>query len=239
VVVGELAVDRLSLADRAAEVLREQILSGAFQSGSRLIEARLAESLRVSRGTVRTALKQLSHEGLVETTPFTGWAVAQLSDRDAWELCLLREVLEGLAARLAAQSISPNSIERLKRAFQQLTDAARSGSRAAVVTADLALHKSIMQLSGNRRLVQQYDLIEQQLKLYIALSDLRSVDLWEVVEWHKELVEAILAGDAERAERAAKDNATKNGQELVRQLKSVTAEEATPSATDAKLGGES
>lgn len=238
-VIGELAVDRLSLADRAVEVLREQILSGAFPPGRRLTEARLAEDLRISRGTVRTALKQLSHEGLVEATPYTGWAVAQLSVRDAWELCLLREVLEGLAARLAAHATSPDNCERLKRAFQQLIDAARSGSRVAVVTADLALHKTIMQLSGNRRLVQQYELIEQQLKLYIALSDLRSVELWEVVEWHKVLVEAILAGDANRAERAAKDNATKNGQELVRQLKSVTAEEATPSAMDAKLGGES
>lgn len=234
---GNLTVDRLSLADRAAEVVREQVLSGAFPPGSRLTEARLADSLRLSRGTVRTALKQLKHEGVVEMTPYTGWAVAQLSVRDGWELWTLRGALEGLAARLAAQSMSPQNAERLKRAFQRLIDAAESGSRSAVVGADLALHKAILELSGNRRLVQQYKLIEQQLKLYIALSDRRSVNLAEVVEWHEALVTAIVAGDAESAERIAKDNAAQNGEELVRQLETFTAEMSSTSGKDAKLGG--
>ena len=238
-VIGELAVDRMSLADRAAEVLRDQILCGAFPPGSRLTEARLADSLKISRGTVRTALNQLKHEGLVEVTPYTGWAVAQLSVRDAWELRALRGALEGLAARHAAQVMSTQNAVRLRAAYQNLINAARSGSRSDVVRADLALHKTIIELSGNRHLVQQYDVIEQQLMLYIALSDRRSLDLAEVVEWHKALVEAIIAGDTESAERIAKNNAEQNGQELVRQLKDTTVGIAKASTTDAKLGGES
>jgi DNA-binding GntR family transcriptional regulator len=64
-----LLVERRSLVDRAAQILRQGILEGRFPSGSRLLETWLAEQMQLSRGTVRAALRELTHEGLVRAFP--------------------------------------------------------------------------------------------------------------------------------------------------------------------------
>lgn len=221
----DLAVDRRGLARQATDILREQILGGHFAPGFRLIEASLADQLRLSRGTIRSALQQLAHEGLVDCVPYTGWAVRTLSPEDARELWTLRGVLEGLAARLAAEAMTPERKLRLQSAYRALTEAARSGDRARVVEADLNLHKTILELSGHRRLNEQYKLVEQQIRMFIALSDSCSADLDEVAVWHDTLVEAIGAGNGEQAERLARDNAEKTGQILIERLRNQRPEE--------------
>lgn len=216
---SELAVDRRSLARQAADVIREQILGGHFAPGFRLIETWLADQLGLSRGTIRSALQQLAHEGLVDCVPYTGWAVRALSPEDARELWTLRGVLEGLAARLAAEAMTPDRRQRLEAAYQALNEAARSGERARVVEADLALHKTILELSGHRRLNEQYQLVEQQIRMFIAFSDSCSADLEEVAAWHDSLIAAIGAGDGEQAERLARANAEETGRILIERLR--------------------
>ncbi len=79
-------VERRSLDRRAADVLREEILSGRFPPGYRLVETWLAQQLQVSRGTVRAALSELAHQGLVDQVAYTKWSVPDLKAQDAWEL---------------------------------------------------------------------------------------------------------------------------------------------------------
>lgn len=223
-----LVVDRRSLARQAADILREQILGGQFGPGFRLVETWLAGQLRLSRGTIRSALQQLAHEGLVDCVPYTGWAVRALSPEDARELWTLRGVLEGLAARLAAESMTPERRVRLESAHRALAEAARSGDRARVVEADLNLHKTILELSGHGRLREQYKLVEQQIRMFIALSDSCSAELDEVSAWHDSLVEAIGAGDAERAEYLARGNAEKTGRILIERLRNQETDKPHP-----------
>jgi DNA-binding GntR family transcriptional regulator len=202
----DLRLSKRRLDRQAADVLRDQILSGRFAPGLRLVEATLAEQLGVSRGTVRAALSDLAHEGLVSQVAYTKWMVPELSAEDAWELYSLRGSLEGLAARLAAQRRTPATVATLAEAYERLASAVASERRSAVAAADLALHKTIVGITGHRRLIAQYKLIEQQVRHYIASSNAEIYDLHQIIDEHAPIVKAIVAGDADRAERLAHDH---------------------------------
>jgi DNA-binding GntR family transcriptional regulator len=202
----DLKLSKRRLDRQAADVLREQILSGRFAPGLRLVEAALAEQLGVSRGTVRAALSELAHEGLVSQVAYTKWMVPELSAQDAWELYTLRGSLEGLAARLAAERRTPATMAVLSEAYERLAGAVGSARRSAVATADLALHKTIVGITGHQRLIAQYKLIEQQVRHYIATSNAQIYDLHQIIDEHQPIVKAIVAGDAGRAERLAHDH---------------------------------
>src|SRR5205085_9385750 len=90
-----------------ADLMREQILTGGFRQGARLVEARIAQQLDVSRGPVREAFKPLRSEGLVKEEPRRGTFVVSLSAQDVQNVYGLRAAVEGRAARLLAQSRSP------------------------------------------------------------------------------------------------------------------------------------
>jgi DNA-binding GntR family transcriptional regulator len=212
-----LLVERKSFVQQAADILRQGILDGTFLPGSRLLETWLAEQMKLSRGTVRAALRELTHEGVVRPIPYTGWEVAELSIKDARELCAVRAALEALAARLAAETISPEKAEKLNAAYDKLAEAARRRSHRQCVENDLALHKTIFEITDNSRLVDLYAQIEQQIRMLVAFSDLRS-DFDEFVSWHAPLVKSINEGNAKAAARIAEENANKNGVELVSQL---------------------
>jgi DNA-binding GntR family transcriptional regulator len=201
---SNLTVVPRSLDDQAADIIREQILRGEFPPGTRLLEIELSEQLNLSRGTIRSALQQLTYEGLVVQFPYRGCAVSGLSSQDAWELYTLRSALEGLAAELAAEAITPAKAETLQAALQQLAQAAAGGNWNEVADVDFALHQTIIQLSGHQRLQEQYKIVGQQIRLYIASCNALSPTLDGIVEDHKLLVEAICSGNAATAEQIAK-----------------------------------
>lgn len=211
-----MAIVPRSLDVQAAEVLREEILNGTLTPGSRLLEIELSERLKLSRGTIRSALQQLAYEGLVVQFPYRGCVVAGLTAKDAWELYTLRSALESLAARLAATAIRADKVDRLQASLQQLKVAAKQGWKE-VTEADFALHKTILNLSEHHRLQAQYQIISSQIKLYIASCNALNPDLEEIIRQHESLVAAICSGDAERAEKIAKEHNT-DGQLLVEHL---------------------
>jgi DNA-binding GntR family transcriptional regulator len=196
-------LDRRSLDHRVADILRQQILSGALPPGHRLVETALAESLAISRGTLRSALRALTHEGLVAQVAYTKWMVRDLSPTDAWELYTLRGSLEGLAARLVTERQKPDAIASVKHAFDRLESAVAAESHADVAEADAGLHKAIVLAAGHARLQEQYRLLEQQIRRYILLTNAAIIDLHQMMPAHQPLVEAILVGDVESAARLA------------------------------------
>jgi DNA-binding GntR family transcriptional regulator len=199
-------LDRRSLDHRVADILRGQILSGALPPGHRLVETALAEGLAISRGTLRAALRALTHEGLVAQVAYTKWMVPELSPADAWELYTLRGSLEGLAARLVTERQRPEAIASVKHAFDRLESAVAAESHPDVAEADAGLHKTIVMATGHQRLQEQYHLLEQQIRRYILLTNAAIIDLSQMVPAHRPLVEAILVGDIESAARLAQEH---------------------------------
>ncbi|MGZ9724354.1 GntR family transcriptional regulator [Rhizobium miluonense] len=198
----------------AANRLRDALVSGRIAAGSRLTEISLAEQFALSRGTIRAALQRLVSEGLVVQRPYAGWEVTTLAPHDVWELGTLRASLEGLAGRLAADRIDDAGRATLLKSFRAMEDAARDESQD-LLTADLALHRTIVSLSGNERLAHHYDLIANQLRLYIASSNHLVGVEGGIIERHYELIKPILNGDGDAAEQAFRDLFRRANRELV------------------------
>lgn len=200
-------VQKRSLEDQAADLLRQDIVDGQLPPGTRLVEKTLAAEYGLSRGTIRIALQKLGAEGLLTQIPYAGWSVAELDETDLWELNTLRGALEGLAAKLAAERITVSGAARLREAHQRLLTFSEAGDRQAVTRGDLALHQVIIEIAGHKRLAQQYRLIENQILSAIATEN-QTVDPAGVGKSHDALVAAICEGNAEQAEAEAINNIT-------------------------------
>lgn len=200
-------INKRSLEDQAADLIREDIINGELTPGTRLVETTLAKEYGLSRGTIRIALHQLGSESLITQVPYAGWSVSQLTEQDLWELSTLRSTLESMAARLAAEHITAAGAEQLREAYAYLLECCAGDDYNAITRADLALHKTIIDLSGHGRLAKQYQLIENQLLSYISVSN-QSFAPEVVGSSHRALVEAICEGRGADAAAEAEHNMT-------------------------------
>ena len=204
----------------AVHALKSHLLSGGAVPGQRLTEVALAERLRVSRATVRTALHQLTQEGLVRQIPYTGWEVVPLTAHDAWELYTLRSSLEALAARLAASRRGAEAERPISEALARLEHACRATDPSAIAHADFNLHKTIIRIAQHRRLLEQYTLIEQQTRLYIQSSDALIAHPQEILAQHVPIAEAIVSRRGALAAKLSEQHNLDEGEKLVAHLKS-------------------
>lgn len=114
------AVPMLTREEYVAKVLREAILRSDIKPGERLDQTKIAEQFRVSRTPVRNALLILSNEGLVEMTPHAGAMVSEMQPAEIEEIYFIRGVLEGIAARLAVESMTDEDLELLEKRLEDL-----------------------------------------------------------------------------------------------------------------------
>lgn len=209
------AIKKQSAESLTVESLREAITTGHLPAGTRITEMDLAEQFQVSRGTVRIALYQLMREGIVDQTPYTGWAVSKLTAHDVWELYPLRAKLESLGAQLAAEQINDDGRTLLTSKYEQLIAVCKTGNRTEIARADFELHRAIVELSRNRRLLEHYKLIEQQFKIFLLASTFTHTDVKNVVGEHLPIVEAILSGNGSEAARLTEAHNMMGGQRLM------------------------
>ncbi|MET4577029.1 GntR family transcriptional regulator [Ottowia thiooxydans] len=206
---------------QATDALRAEIIKGRILPGTRLTEVVLADQFEVSRGTVRVALQQLSQEGLIIQVPYTGWIVIPISSQDAWELYTLRAALEALAAKLATEQMTESGRVALRKCLDGLAEACEQKNSRAVAEADFRLHKTIISLAKHERLANQYRLVEQQVRIYIASNDALTVNYQNTINFHSQIVEAILAGNAAEASRLSEEHNTHDGERFVQHLRKI------------------
>lgn len=204
------------LLDRqAANSIRQQIVNGTMPPGHRLLEAVLSRELEVSRGTIRSALMQLTNEGLVQQVAFTKWEVAKASPREAWELYTLRAVLEGMAAGLAARYATKEQREELSQIFAQLESAVHANEREAATDADFALHRAIVSMSGHKRLIREHERLILQVRFQMFHIGFSPRNYDDLIDDHRALTEAVVSGDAARAEELARNHNTAEVERLL------------------------
>ena len=201
-----------SLAEDAADRIREQILAGGFSQGEHLVEAKIAEQLAISRGPVREAFKLLRAEGLLMEEPRRGTFVVSLAADDVREIYGLRAALEGRAARTLARERNPKALERLEVLADEIDAAVTAGDPAAVSRADLAFHQGLCELSGNSRILEVFDRYVPTLRALLRLDELVLRSLSEVSLQHRPFVEAIGAGDEDAAARLLSEHSEQAGE---------------------------
>jgi DNA-binding GntR family transcriptional regulator len=188
-----------SLAEDAADRIREQILAGGFRPGEHLVEAKIAQQLNVSRGPVREAFKLLRADGLVEEEPRRGTFVVRLDAQDVREIYQLRAAIEGRAASLLAAARGDAALAELRELADRIDAAVRARDMAAVSNADVAFHEALCRLSGNRRLEEVFARYVPMLRGLLRLDERVYRSLDEIALQHRPLLDAIESGDADLA----------------------------------------
>ena len=210
-----------SLAEDAADRIREQILAGGFVQGEHLVEARIAEQLNVSRGPVREAFKLLRSEGLLLEEPRRGTFVVSLSADDVREIYSLRAAIEGRAARLLAGKKDAAAIAELQALLASIEAAAKADDVAALYRQDLAFHDAVCRLSGNARLHEVFARYVPMLRALLHVDERMQDSLADVAEQHRPIVEAIEAGDVQAAMAHAEQHCDQAGDLIAAYLESL------------------
>jgi DNA-binding GntR family transcriptional regulator len=195
------------LRDEATERLRDLILQGDLRPGERLLQDQLAGLLGVSRTPLRDALRLLEKEGLIESTGVGSVTVASLTDQDAVEICQIRAVVDGLAARLAAQrGLDRPAVERLRGALEECREAAGAGGNTRLyLLANAEFHDILLEACGNRRLIaQQRSLVRMSSLLWFPRLGSAPGRARESAREHGRILAAVCAGDGEAAEAEAR-----------------------------------
>ncbi|MGI5162830.1 GntR family transcriptional regulator [Spirillospora sp. CA-253888] len=205
------AVNRIApgslLAERAYEELRSAILESRLTPGTALSVPALADQMNLSRSPVREAVQRLIHDGLATHVPHRGAEVSSVDVEDLRQLYVVRESLEGLAARLATERLDVPALAELEAILAEHEQVvAEGGGEGAHIRQDMRFHQAIRNLSGNGHLI---DILDQlQGRAHLGLHS-----LWRhphaprlALTEHRQIYEAMAAGDPDAAERAARNH---------------------------------
>ena len=195
--------------------LRDAIQQGEFKSGRRVMEIEVAEWLKVSRTPVRDAIRRLESEGMLEHEPRNGLVVARLDRKAVMELYVMRETLEGTAARLCARHASDMEIQDLVDLVER--ERQIQGEAQLLPAHNKRFHTAIHRGAHNRYLEKGLAGISDLGFLGAPLMSLPH-RAQAAIEEHAKIVEAIRRRDADAADEAARSHVRAAQRERLKRL---------------------
>ncbi|ACV63515.1 transcriptional regulator, GntR family [Desulfofarcimen acetoxidans DSM 771] len=192
--------------DKVYNRLREAILAGGLKPGERLVERKLADQLNVSRTPVREAVRMLELEGLVSHLPRVGAVVAQVNDLEVLEIYRIRAVLEGLAARMAAERINPEQLRELVELLNDIEKFAREVDLKRLESVHLEFNDLIYKSADSPRLYSMIMTLTDHISRCVRVGYCYPGRVAAATLEHRQLVEAIKLRDGDLAERIAREH---------------------------------
>jgi DNA-binding GntR family transcriptional regulator len=215
---AHLHVEHTSTVERTAEELRRAIFDGEIESGTALREVALAESLGVSRPTIREALGVLVAEGLATREPHRGVHVVTPERESVHDVCLARWVLEGAGVSRWREATEAQR-DHVRESLRAYTDAVRAeGSYQELNTLHLAFHVSLVGLAGSPRLVAMADSLVQELKVALAQVERIARNAHDQADTHVALVQLLEDDEVEAAMAFLRDHLRDAEDEIVEAL---------------------
>lgn len=194
-----LSVEHASTVDRVAEELRRAVFEGELESGTPLREVALADSLGVSRSTIREALTVLVGEGIATREPNRGVQVASPDPASVRDVLRARAILEAAGIR-SWPAASETARDAVRQALVDYTSAVRSGaSYQRLNEKHLAIHLSLVGLLGSPRLVAAAETLIAELKLALAQIDRIRRNAHDQAGSHNHLLRLLERGDIDEA----------------------------------------
>jgi DNA-binding GntR family transcriptional regulator len=189
-------------ADNGYEALRQAIVVGSLQPNERLVEANLAREFGLGRSAVRTALARLEQDGLVEREPHRGARVRLIDEREAVEILEARAVLEGVAARHAAQNATTADVKRLRQILKEMRRLLDSGDLLRASDENAELHRTLLEIADHPTVMRLISMLKSQLVRFQYRTIMLPGRTERSFEEHSAIVDAIAAGDPDAAEKA-------------------------------------
>ncbi|MBG9657930.1 GntR family transcriptional regulator [Cytobacillus firmus] len=198
------------------QTLKEEILSGQYEFGEKLVISRLAVRFQSSEIPVREAISQLDSEKLIEFKPHVGAVVSTLSSKDIQEIFELRVELEGLATRFAVEGITESLLAELREILDESIDAFNEKDYAHFETLNVKFHKKIYSACNNQLLIRTIDELWANTKRYPSLFKGNDEHIQASIEEHEEIYQALLKKDSMLAESYMIKHKTRAGREILR-----------------------
>lgn len=197
-----------TLREKILETIRDAILKGTMKPGERVSEPDLAERFGISRTPIREAFRQLESEGYLQVVPRKGAVVASLSERDIEEFYAIKIILEGFAARMAAEKLTEKELERLESINERLQQIAKEGDVKNFFRVHNEFHEVFIKASGNEKLLEMINQLVMRFKR-LRLASLSLPGRMDIsVEEHRNMIEAFKDHDGDRADSLVRHAAT-------------------------------
>jgi DNA-binding GntR family transcriptional regulator len=188
------------------ENLKKRIINHQLKPGEPLNESVLTKELGISKTPIREALQQLEKEGFIENIPGKGSFVSRISIQDIREIFEIREILECEVVKRAAMKSDPDKIGGIRKKFETESNGDKN-SRDQFKAGD-RIHTFIFESFGNKRLLEYYKRLQEhiiRMRLYF-FNQLHQERSGQSFKEHLEIMDALIAQDPPRAEKAMRDH---------------------------------
>jgi DNA-binding GntR family transcriptional regulator len=199
--VVNLGAEHENLDQKAYQILKTMIMDRQLLPGEKIPQEKLAEDLGISRTPLINALKFLEKEKLVQSIPRRGFFMRTFTQKEMISIFELREVLEGLAARKAAQKITDNQIVQLGKFFKQFAGEKDIDDIRAYAREDRRFHKFLLDIGAKeflKSILETYNVISYSYQVVSPEGLVRHPR--ETIREHRAMIDAIAGRDAEAAE---------------------------------------
>ena len=201
--------------DAVLSQLRNAILTNRLKPGERIREVQLARDLGVSRPTLREAIYQLIHEGLLVQEPHKGVTVADIDAATITDIAVVRAALETIAAKAIATDKDDAAREKLRQVWITYDEAAASGDTVRENEAHMELHRTVWLASHNSMLERIWPIVSASVNLALSTDIAARQDTERNRRMHRELVEAILYNRQRRIVSAVREHIQISADELL------------------------
>lgn len=197
-----------SLGSQVAAQLRNSIVDGSIKPGERLNEEELAQEFGTSRGPVREAIQVLEREGLVESEPYRGTTVTEISRTEVREILMpVRAVIETSAFKYASQTLEAPEYGVLEEYLEEMLAAAALNDVSELVNHDILFHRTIVQHSDQYQAWHLWTAIEPRLRRFFYASTPSAAEsLEQAAADHQLLIDVLREGDNAKIEAAVHDH---------------------------------
>ncbi len=220
---GRVPLKSVKAANLCSDI-RRGITMGQYVPGQRLSEREIATRFKASRTPVREAFRLLMQGGLVSHAPHRGYRVVKISEERARHVMVVREALEGLAARLASRLHPKETAKAMEKTIEEARQAHKQGQLSGLVTANQRFHLGLVQGSRNPILISMY----QDIQTYVGL--MMSVSLaWprrpeETLREHRAIIRALRSGNPNEAEKSVRRHIHRAVRGMLQNVKSYVSQ---------------
>lgn len=213
-----------SLTKLLFEQLKDAIVSGKLQPGERLLEAKLAASLKVEAFAVREVLRKLEAQGYVTFQPDNQAIVSKPTHEEIEDHYAIAGVLEGLAARLAVERARPEEVQHLTQLHHSLKEASQKRDLMRYFEANNKFHRAIADIARNERLYRLIDQLRQDIQKTRILALRLPERLDYSMREHDQILDAFLKKNSQLAESAMVRHLTNHMKTLQKALETLKGE---------------
>lgn len=201
----------VSRSDLVREQLEQLIVEGAFANGERLDEIKLSHRFNVSRTPLREAFQALAASGLLDLQPRRGAFVRHPAFEEVIEMFEVMAEMEAFCGRLASRRVTPDLIDKLSHTVVECEEAAAGNDGDAYYRANEVFHFLIYEASGNAFLAKEAGRLHRRLKPYRRMQLKVRGRMAQSLAEHRQILEALIEGDAEAAARVLRDHVAIQG----------------------------